>query len=310
MSNVQNLINKAFHEHFPQLLSLENNYVCLPKGLIGVLVSGANATPFLQGQFTCDITQLKPQQAQLGAYCDYKGRVLANFWIWSQDQDFIILLPKSMQTPFCEQLKKYALLSKVIITPDLNYGAALFLAPKHAPEINITEASIRYHSSLIQNLPNHSLIWLMGPEEAIVKLTSTLPSQTHWIDSTLGELLTILTGFSFIHPETSLLFTPQMINLHLLNAVSFRKGCYVGQEVISRTQHLGKLKRHLYAGIIKHSSTVPLAAELKNPEGDVVGIIFSAVKIQDDHYILAVLQDQALDQVIEFNQTPVKIYYL
>lgn len=64
-------------------------------------------------------------------------------------------------------------------------------------------------------------------------------------------------GIVILQPKTSLLFTPQMINLQKLGGVSFEKGCYVGQEIIARTEHLGTLKRHLHR--LEINSDTPLA---------------------------------------------------
>lgn len=52
-------------------------------------------------------------------------------------------------------------------------------------------------------------------------------------------------GVAMIYPETSELFLPHDLNLPKLHGVSFTKGCYTGQEIVARMEHLGKLKKSL-----------------------------------------------------------------
>jgi folate-binding Fe-S cluster repair protein YgfZ len=80
-----------------------------------------------------------------------------------------------------------------------------------------------------------------------------------------------------------------MLNLHNIGAVSFKKGCYLGQEIVARMQYRGELKRKLYRG----NSPVPLAVadNLYGPAGNTVGRVVGSV----DQQFLAVIQVQAID---------------
>ena len=62
-------------------------------------------------------------------------------------------------------------------------------------------------------------------------------------------------GYAFIGPEQTEKFTPHMLNLDLLDAISFDKGCYTGQEVVARTHYKGATKRRA----LRYSSTTPVA---------------------------------------------------
>ena len=94
-------------------------------------------------------------------------------------------------------------------------------------------------------------------------------------------------GICILCNKTSLLFTPQMINLEKLGGVSFSKGCYVGQEIVARTQHLGKLKKHLHRLQIHSDHPLNSGDEIEN------GVIVAVVKIAESNYdVLAVMQDQ------------------
>jgi folate-binding protein YgfZ len=61
-----------------------------------------------------------------------------------------------------------------------------------------------------------------------------------------GSGWTSSAGIAADHRRTREEFVPQMANFEQLGGVSFHKGCYPGQEIVARTQYLGKVKRHLY----------------------------------------------------------------
>nr|WP_246168925.1 tRNA-modifying protein YgfZ [Coxiella endosymbiont of Amblyomma sculptum] len=112
-------------------------------------------------------------------------------------------------------------------------------------------------------------------------------------------------GLVWIYPQTRTKLIPQMINLQRWGeALSFTKGCYIGQEIIARTHYLGKLKRRLYrASVICHSLPEP-GAKLRNQNSQNVGIIVEAAsKKNKEHKLLAVLQDTAIENDILFDHS-------
>ncbi len=112
-------------------------------------------------------------------------------------------------------------------------------------------------------------------------------NENHW------RAQNIAAGFVWIYPATRGLLIPQMINLEKIGGVSFKKGCYVGQEIIARTENLGKLKRHLYQAEIDTAENIKIGDEITNADKQVIGIIVEFVQITATHYkLLAVLQDQ------------------
>ncbi len=105
--------------------------------------------------------------------------------------------------------------------------------------------------------------------EVLQHLWTALTPQTTPAAEKSWRLLDILAGIPTVYSVTQEAFIPQMVNLQLINGVSFQKGCYTGQEIVARTQHLGKLKRRMYLAQV--SSTTP-------PQpGD--SVYFSATKV-------------------------------
>ncbi|MFV9990508.1 MAG: folate-binding protein YgfZ [Coxiella endosymbiont of Dermacentor nuttalli] len=115
--------------------------------------------------------------------------------------------------------------------------------------------------------------------------------------------LNINIGLVWIYPQTTASLIPQMINLQQWGAISFTKGCYIGQEIIARTHYLGKLKRHLYrANVICQILPAP-GDKLKNHNNQNVGIIVEvASKGNKEYKLLIVIQDTVADNNILFNQ--------
>ncbi len=273
---------------FKTLLGLIDNFALIE-------VSGAKAAQFLQGQFTCDILAINHGQAALGACCDHKGRMLANGWIGRQDQDFFIFLPENMADFLITHLQKFAVFSKVNLSRKNDWLALNYSGPSSLPSLPDNEF---IHSKLTYfSEPDYFLHWLIGPAHNIRSIQQTLALTATDMTTLEREYATLATHLIFIEPKTQNLFIPQMIGLEKLGGVSFKKGCYVGQEVIARTQHLGQLKRHLYPG---HSDYPLTKGEpLFNTQKEIAGhIAASSLSPQNSYLFLAVLQDKFITEPI------------
>src|SRR5262249_51229200 len=108
------------------------------------------------------------------------------------------------------------------------------------------------------------------------------------------KLENIMAGIPTIYPQTSELFTPHMINYHLINGVSFNKGCFVGQEVIARTQHLGKLKRHMYRLQVISDKRPEPGDPVFSREQEVGTVVDASPdpQLQSGYQLLAVIHDE------------------
>ena len=110
-----------------------------------------------------------------------------------------------------------------------------------------------------------------------------------------ARLENIKEGTPFIYSETLECFTPHSINYHLLDGISFTKGCYTGQEIIARMQYLGKLKEQMYQ--IETGATAQAGAPLLS-EGKTVGTLVDAVTIGNTTRGLAVIKNKAIGSTI------------
>jgi folate-binding protein YgfZ len=113
------------------------------------------------------------------------------------------------------------------------------------------------------------------------------------------QLFNIEKGIPTIYSQTIEMFTPHMLNLPELGAVSFDKGCYLGQEIIARTEYLGKSKRQMCRAIIE-TNEIPLPGnKLVNHDNEDVGnVVSAALTVEKKFLMLAVVVDDFSEGVI------------
>ncbi len=225
----------------------------------GVLkISGADALEFLHGQFSNDLKQLNTGQWQLSSYSTPKGRLLAVFRIAKVGEDFYIEMPESTKEAFQKRLTMFVMRSKVTID---NLSEELLISaivgpdsPKVMHTLGINAPSNPYEASVSES---HDVLVLRecGDTQRYVILATSSKTTEMWqtADSSLlrtaentWALSQIANGQPDVFDETKEQFVAQMMNLQVIGAVNFKKGCYPGQEVIARLHYLGKLKRRMY----------------------------------------------------------------
>lgn len=203
---------------------------------LGLLkISGKGAPKLLQGQLTCDIEQLSDKQGVFGAHCNPQGRVISLFHLFQVDQDYFLLLPPSLSAAASAALKKFAPFYQCSIEA----GSHEFFVMGAQDNTTVFDAAASY------SYPgSRRKIYLL--KAAPAKALATY-HDWHYLD--------LMEGIPAIYPETSGLFLPHDLNLTQLEAVSFSKGCYTGQEIIARMHYRGKPKNHLYRGAAKQKLT-------------------------------------------------------
>lgn len=212
---------------------------CCDLNEFGLLsISGNDASKLLQGQITIDVTKLLPGKAKLAAICNPQGRVLSLFIIFTQNNQFYLLLPRSMVDLTLAAFKKYAGFYKVNLSDESENLATLGLSLHvgGSPPLNSNIMTIAFFSQF----------FLIGPKNDIAACQKKLLESSQLIDYPTWKYQLLLEGIPIIYPETTGQFLPHELNLPLLGAISFDKGCYTGQEIIARMEYRGKLKTHLY----------------------------------------------------------------
>lgn len=230
-----------------------NQPTLIPLVHLGLIaVEGPDSARFLQGQLTCDVLKLNVGESVPGACCNPKGRMLANFVLYRIDeQRFLLQLHHSLTSQFIQGQSKYAAFFKTALSDVSDTYLSLGISGETVDDISALSL-VAMHSlgdgrkTLIADEGQLADVWQ--------SLTLTAAPRTNqfwlWRD--------IVSGIGSVQAETIEMFIPQMLNLQALEAISFKKGCYTGQEVVARMKYLGKLKRHMYR--ITTAATDPLPA--------------------------------------------------
>ena len=217
--------------------------------------SGVDAQAFLQGQVTCDLREVTPVHAQYGGYCSPQGRLLATFVLMLAPQGYLMLLPAGTAESIAARLKKFVLRSKVTIEREElvravglgGPGTAAALATVIGPPPAGPLEMVLYPTSTLLRLPGNAFLALV-PSAGIGPLWNALAALAVPAGSAAWDWLQVRSGIPWITVPTQDQFIPQMVGLDALGGISFDKGCYPGQEIVTRTHYLGAVKRQLRSG--------------------------------------------------------------
>ncbi|MGC6371549.1 YgfZ/GcvT domain-containing protein [Pseudomonas sp. K2I15] len=269
----------------------------------GVLaVRGSDAAKFLQGQLTCNLNYLSDTQASLGARCTQKGRMQSSFRILLQGDGVLLAMATELLEPQLADLKKYAVFSKSKLTDEsaawVRFGvsqADQVLASLGLELPAETDSMARSDELIaIRVSPGRAELW--APATQAETLRSQLAAQLQEGDLNQWLLGQIRAGIGQVMPQTRELFIPQMLNLQAVGGVSFKKGCYTGQEIVARMQYLGKLKRRLYRLSLNASELPEPGTQLFSPtHNSAIGEVVIAARADEAIELLAVLQAEAAE---------------
>lgn len=269
----------------------------------GVLaVRGPDASKFLQGQLTCNMNYLNDHHSSLGARCTPKGRMQSSFRILPDGDGYLLAMDRGLIQPQLTDLTKFAAFSKSKLFDESDEWVRFGLAngdgalvslgldvPQEADEVVTAHGQIA-----IRLTDGRAELWVRASEAGSTRIRLAAQLQ----EASLGAwlLAQVRAGVGQVVAQTRELFIPQMINLQALGGVSFKKGCYTGQEIVARMQYLGKLKRRLHR-LSADSVDVEVPSpglELYSPvHGSSVGEVVLAASADGAMELLAVLQEDA-----------------
>lgn len=237
-----------------ELSAARDGTVLAPLTHLGVIrVSGEDAKDFLHNQLTSDINHLDVAAAQHSAWCSAKGRMVASFLIWRDGGDYLLGLSADLVPAIAKRLQMYVLRAKVRVVDASNeiavFGlagaaAALALGEVGLPVPEPMKCGSFGGGSVVRIEENRFLVAVKGHVAA--GIWQQLAARACVVGSTAWQWLDIQAGLPRVTEATREQFVPQMANFERIGGVSFHKGCYPGQEIVARTQYLGKVKRHLY----------------------------------------------------------------
>jgi folate-binding protein YgfZ len=273
-----------------------------------LVVAGDDATDFMQGQFTNDISKVDEDSSQLNAFCNNKGRMTANFRLFKYQQNYFFSIRNNLVEQSIEHLQNYILRAQVVIqdvseqlihlgvsgeNSEKLLSAFIKIDNKEVDGVSFNEdyIAIRVADTLTDNHPRYEIFCSFDHAKT---LWEVIGAQAETVSSSSWDYLNIQAGLPFIDKNTSEEFVPQMVNMDLINGVSFTKGCYTGQEIVARMHYLGKLKKRCYKVFIdsedKPSAGDKLFAENARA-GQNTGMVIQSEKNPESGYdALAVIQ--------------------
>ncbi|WP_343733325.1 folate-binding protein [Duganella sp.] len=223
-----------------------------------IALDGEESASFLHNQLTNDVEHLGPNEARLAGYCSPKGRLLASFLMWRTASTIFLQLQRDIQVPVQKRLSMFVLRAKTKLSDATEAPAnqvLLGIGGASAPAVLQTwfdalpaqpYAKIDHAlGTLIRvadafGAPRYQ--WLLSADAAET-VKPVLAAKLAQGDVAAWHLSEIHAGVPQITKATQEQFVPQMVNYELLGGVNFKKGCYPGQEIVARSQYLGKLKR-------------------------------------------------------------------
>lgn len=280
----------------------------MPLAHLAVLqAAGADATAFLHGQLSNDVLGLAPDESLLAGYCNAKGRLFALPRLWRVGDEWQLCLPADTAEAVLKRLRMFVMRSKVMLTrrEDVTSlavagdGAADCLQAAGLPVPAAVNGVISSDDVTVLRLPGPSVRFqVCVPDTAAPALWAMLTECARPVPGAVFRLLEIDAGLPTIYAPTLEAFVPQMVNLDRVGGVSFRKGCYPGQEIVARMHYLGKPSRRMYRLHAAGAAPQP-GTPLRDAAGREVGTVVDA-QAADAHgcRLLAVLQVGACDNAL------------
>jgi len=231
-----------------------------------IRAQGADAATFLHSQLTQDFALLDREHARLAGFCTAKGRLLATMVAWRQGEDEILLaLPAETLAATLKRLSMFVLRAKC----KLSDASAEFAVYGLLDTPAVGAWTLARDGDAVQ-------IALPGSGRALRVQPAGAPAPTG-SPATLDDWAWAETeaGMAWVRGATVEAFVPQMINFEVLGGVSFKKGCYPGQEIVARSQYRGTIKRRLQVfetdGTAAIGQEVFHSADPEQPAGIVAG---------------------------------------
>ena len=229
--------------------------VCALTHLGVICVAGADARTFLQGQLTQDVLTLGTGEARLAAFCNAKGRMQASFVMFSRGpEDILLVCSRDILAATRKRLSMFVLRAKVTLT-DATDQLLLYGLIGNATNL-ISDKAIKpwtradIDTQIMVLLPSAAgvprALWCAPLDTAAPP--GEVAALTTW------QWLAVQSGIVMVTQPIFEAFVPQMLNYESIGGVSFKKGCYPGQEIVARSQFRGTLKRRTY---LAHSAHEP-----------------------------------------------------
>lgn len=269
-------------------------------------VKGDKAIEFLQGQLSCDLNQLTPQQAAQGAQCNLKGRILALMDV-VDCYGVHLIVPADLLEATQNSLTKTAILSRVVLKPQTEYCVLGYYVQN--PD-DLQPIDTLSNSLLGQTVTESYCCYHLGDGFYIILLSLSdresfvrpFSEKNQFLGSASWHVARLMKQHIEIYPESRGLFLPHRLGLQNTHYISFNKGCYKGQEIIARTHYRATIKHELKVFTIPSPGKLHSGQRIVRPEdGSEVGELIDYALLPNGECVVAlsILKDYEGDVVFE-----------
>lgn len=224
--------------------------------LAAIAFEGPDAAAFLQGQLSNDVEALQPGEGQWTTYNSPKGRMLATLYLFRSREGtaYTALLARDLAEAVRKRIAMFVLRAKVTVR-NVDSDAVILGVGGPTAEEAIRHAfatvppvghAAKHDTACIVHLPDGRFV-VIAPQADAASVFDVLARHATPAGAPVWAWLGVRAGVPMITAATQDQFVAQAANWDVLGGLNFRKGCYTGQEVVARTQHLGRLKERLFA---------------------------------------------------------------
>ncbi|CAN5330661.1 folate-binding protein YgfZ [soil metagenome] len=262
-----------------------------------IAVTGPDAIAFLQSQLTQDVAHQPADAARLSGYCQAKGRLLATFLQWTfVDADghtgVMLQLSRELAAPIAKRLSMYVLRAKAKVA-DVSDAHATFGVlglgrqpawPADVLALGRLDDGVQIRLSDTRHRSRHQLTVPVAARAAARERLAALGAE---VAPEVVRHEEVLSGCPRVVAATQERFVPQMINFEVVGGVNCKKGCYPGQEIVARSQYLGKLKRRMFLACLDDPGRANAGDDV-TVDGQPVGYVVNAERSAEGHVDLLI----------------------
>ena len=291
------------------LAALDSQYVIHLDQLSLLLAEGEQAAQFLNSQLTIDVSKLEDGRMRHAALCDFKGKAWAVLDVARVGDKYVCIgITDAMQAALA-QFQKYSVFSKVTFSDITETAQAVFVQGE-APlvNLNLSASDLPQNEFEVCESEGKTIIKLNISEAGYLvfhlantpssNLRTSLQANLHY-PVAVYDALSIAKGIPQVSGDNINTLVSQMFNLQAIDGIDFKKGCYMGQEVVARTRYLGKNKRAAYIVSVTPATVSANDVTLERQVGTGwrnAGNIIRSAKLESELWLLVVMPDDVTPQ--------------
>ncbi len=231
--------------------------IAVPLLHLGTIRSvGPDSAVFLHNLVSNEVKKLEADAAEWNSFNSPKGRMIASFLMWPEPEGHALMVSADILPAFLKKFSMYVLRSKVKLS-DASTDIALIGVTGPAAAAAVQAAGAELPPAAMKQtvlaaglrcirLGENRFVLAVPADSAPAAYDAVLAAGAVRAGTAAWQLTMIRAGLPLITAPTQEEFVAQMLNYELIGGVNFHKGCYPGQEIVARTQYLGKLKKRTY----------------------------------------------------------------